>query len=193
MNFFSKSVAIVALSGLSSLALANKSGAYVDIGLGMASQDCSSCTVDIGNGVGGKIAAGYRFNDYIAAEVGFAGGQATVSTVYDYDLDASTNTFYGAAVGIFPFAQDFEVFGRLGFGSSRTTLSVDGYEGSDKSSSKVNLIYGLGLGYTQPGTKLTYRVEFNHLSSDSSEDGNSTGNFGPFAINLLSIGVVLGF
>lgn len=190
MNFAYKAVAVIALSTLSTFAMADKSGFYMDFGLGIASQNCGGCGTDIDNGFGGKIAGGYRFNDYVAAEVGFAGGQGSWSGTGDFDVEESTNTFYGAVVGILPFASDFEVFGRLGLGSSKSVTTIEDTE--FKSDAKVGIVFGLGLGYTPPGTKMTFRAEFNHLSSDESDVAFGE-TMGPDSLNLFGVGFVLGF
>lgn len=191
MKFITKAVATLTLSTLSTLAMAGISGGYVDIGLGFASQECEYCGTDIDLGFGGKIAGGYRINDYVALEVGFAGGQGAWSDSGSTDAEESTNTIFGAVVGIYPFTTEFEVFGRLGLGNSKTVTTIGDYE--FKSNSASGAVLGLGAGYTPLGTKLTWRVEYNHLSSDKSTDYDSSGTVGPDGLGLFSLGVVVGF
>lgn len=182
-----KLVTIIGLIGLSSTAFAAKKGGYLDIGLGLASQTCAVCGQDVDAGIGGKIAVGYRFNEFVSLEAGFGGGQGSW-TINGDKFDESTNTFFGAVVGTYPISKEFEVLGRIGVGSAKSTTSTNNV--NYNSGNTTVTVFGAGIGYTPIGTNLSWRLEYNQLSDDHSLEGNGMGADG---IDLLSIGAVIMF
>jgi opacity protein-like surface antigen len=113
-----------------------------------------------------SVFAGYRFNRYLAAEVGwFEGGtmgwdQTLVYVpdlldVYNTDVDLEVTAVNASAIGILPFARIWEVYLRGGLAyydadaQQRLTPSFGGVtveRGVDDSS--VDLLFGFGVGVT---------------------------------------------
>lgn len=191
MNSIIRPLLVAILCGFSALSQAGNSGVYLDAGLGVAMQQCANCQADIEPGFGGKIAVGYRFNPYVAAELGYAGGGGTWADTTEGDLGINTSTGFGAVVGIVPIGSLFEVFGRIGYGRSRTELLTEKI--LYKSRADYDLVYGFGIGYRQPETIVTLRLEYNHFGSDQSDETNASGIVGPNGLDMVSLGIVLNF
>lgn len=135
------------------------------------------------------LTIGYQLIPYVAFEAAYVD---LASAEYKASVDASdgVNTTpasvrvdadsTGAALsglGILPFAEHWQVFGRVGayFGSTDSTarLAVNGTElnGSDSSNS-TSFLWGAGVGYTNGDW--TSRVEFQQYT-DVGEDGGFGG------------------
>lgn len=190
MRHIIKALAILAFSGTAAIAHADKGGIYVDVGIGAALQTCDVCGADVDVGFGGKYAAGYRFGKFVAVEAGYANGGGTWQSS-GTKAEESTDTIFVAVVGIIPIGEDFEVFGRLGAGKSNSVSIIGDMRLTSRS--EIDTIYGFGAGYTLPGTGATVRLEYNHLSSDTSLDGGSSGISGPDGLSLVSLGIVFDF
>lgn len=191
MNIFIKPLMVAVLSGLSAVTCAGTSGMYLDAGLGVAMQQCDLCSSDIDPGFAGKIAAGYRFNSFLAAEVGYAGGGGTWANTSRGDLGMNTSTAFGAVVAMVPIGSVFEVFGRVGYGRSSTELVTKDI--NYKSRSDNDLVYGFGIGYRQPETIVTVRLEYNRFCSDQSLETDSADIVGPNGLAMVNLGIVLNF
>lgn len=185
MNFKNKVWTALVLAALSTSAAAANKGTYFDLGFGISSSKCAGCGTSIDNGFGGKFAFGVRANDNFAIEGGLAGGSGSLGSA-----DTSTNTFFAAVLGIYPVTKNFEVFGRLGLGITKSvvTLGNTDYE----SDNKGGALFGLGFGFTPDQSKITWRVEFNRLASDTTNEDNGINN-NPLGSSLFSIGAVVGF
>lgn len=197
MKTFQLLAASVVLSLFSVAANAdNKTGGYMHGTLGFS--NLKSADVDAwqdlaeiltgtssGSGVdagfGAIFGGGYRFNQYFALEGGFAVGGGSFD-ILDESFDAQNFTLYGAGVGFLPINENFEVFGKLGFGSTRTTItwtdSFDGQNYEDKSSNKMSMVYGVGAGYTPTGSNVTWLIEYMHTSKESTSNTAATSVFG---------------
>lgn len=191
MKIANKSFIAVALFGMSALACADTSGVYLDGGLGMAMQQSDNLAVDIDPGFGGKIAIGYRFRKVLATEIGYAWGGGTWRGGAGEEMGLNTGTIFGAIVGIVPLGETWELFGRIGYGRSRTELLIDDMHFISRSDNA--LVYGFGIGYRQPESIVTVRLEYNHLSSDQSLETDAQNIVGPSALNLVNLGIVLNF
>ncbi len=155
-------VASLAIAGLGATAYAADNGAYVEGQLGYGNVDNSSGEVlpfsssAAAEGVSGRVAAGYQFNQYIAVEGGYTmTGQDFLSSVQQNALDLEVK-------GILPLADKFNVFGKLGGAYVDQRHNADG----------VEPLYGLGVGYDispQMSTDVSWtRV----VGNDSIKDSN---------------------
>jgi OOP family OmpA-OmpF porin len=120
-----------------------------------------------------KLFGGYRFHRNIAAEA-FWGewGEISVRTGA-VSATAKIRTIGVAGVGILPLGQ-FELFGKLGIGSSKTTASGSAPgQTITASDSGSDLLYGLGATYNFT-RNLGVRAEWERLN-DSEVDIMSVG------------------
>ena len=154
-------IGAIAAMAISAPALAQQSHAYIG-GLIGQSKAADGCT-DLPSGFSCdnkdsafKLFGGYQFNPHFAVEGGYADlgkvkGSGVTSGV---NLDASTklSAWDVAAVGSWPFASQFSVFGKLGayYGTVDSTGTASGAGGSASAAAKdsnVGFTYGLGARY----------------------------------------------
>ena len=181
-------------------------GFYVYGGLGYSKADTevASETIVVGreyatigadeDGVGVKLAAGYRFNDYFAVEGSYAylgKAEATVSSTVDFDAKASMKAHVMAvdAVGLYPVNKDFDVFAKAGVGLSyvKTSASAnifgDAYAFSESDTRFVTKL-GFGAEY-KVSQNVAIRAEYERYFGVSKDSDYSIDA----DYNLLSVGV----
>ena len=159
---------------LAASAADNTTGVYVGAGITQLSADLDLTDIDAGgqtidlgeqsvdiNMITGRL--GYRINKYIAfeGELGFGLGgddfdQAipvdVLGTTLNVDSNVSLdveNYYVGFVRGIVPISDEFEVFGRLGYGtatgSADVTATVAGFTASGSEDDDISgLAYGVG-------------------------------------------------
>jgi hypothetical protein len=150
---------------------------------------------------------GYRFNRYIAGELGlsqygkleskasadidFGDGNGPVPAQITYSFRVGGPVF--SVLGILPFNDKFEAYARLGylFASSDREIGskINGQSsfGQDARGDSQHPVYGVGFGYNiNPGYSI--RGEYNVLKDVGQASRNGTENF-----NLISVGVVVRF
>lgn len=123
---------------------------------------------------------GYRFNPYVATELGYYKPSTWSETdgVETYSL--SNNTLAGSLLLGAPITEVFSAYARVG--AARTKLKAtydDGVDTISGSDSSTELLYGGGLELSF--TKLSVRAEYTKVDSDFI-DGD-----------LISVGVVYSF
>jgi opacity protein-like surface antigen len=157
--------------------------------------------------VGYNATFGYRFNRYLAAELGlaqFGTMHSKASAEMDFDdgrgfvpvslkLAFSVGGPIVSAVGFLPINDKFEVFGRVGylFASSERELSskVDGESGgfgSAKGDSQ-DLVMGIGAAYH---FNVVYSVRLEYLKLDEIGQDNRSGLED---INVIGLGMLVRF
>jgi len=167
---------------------AQSQGAYIGVGAGSSNASFNSNDFSLGipqvsesadkTSTGIKAFAGFRFNKYFGAEVGYVdlgkfkynyNGGAAGSAGIDYKVSG----FTVSGIGALPVSEDFSLFGRVGaFGSTAkfslasatgnvaTALANAGFGvGSGDSANKTTLYYGVGAQYDFAG-KFGARVEY---------------------------------
>jgi OmpA-OmpF porin, OOP family len=124
-------------------------GWYIGGGIGQ-SKAKDGCT-----GVGGpgvscddkdtalKFFGGYQVNRNFAAELGYSDLGKVKASGPGGSVDIKSNAWDLTAIGAFPLANQFSIFGRLGFYRSETKLS--GLASGKKDT--TDLTYGLGVQY----------------------------------------------
>ena len=131
-----------------------------------AANGASFSTVDKDkHSAGTKFFAGYSFNQYFAAEGGYASlgdsqvhlhffNGAPVSTqVGSFNLKYKMTAFFIDAVGLFPVYERLSLFGRLGVSYNKVDANFTGepvtfiFSSNDKSESKVREKFGAGVDY----------------------------------------------
>jgi len=160
MNFIRAVFATVLISGLASNALAQDNGVYINAGIDTFEFDVYTLS--------GKL--GYNFNDYFGIE-----GQAAFGIVDD------TEDFFGEefSVGIdsafggfgvvrFPLAESFDIFGRVGYQTTKVGASGGGVSDSD---SFDGLALGAGGQYFFTDND-GIRLEYTYLDAPEGGNGN---------------------
>lgn len=177
-----KIVAIALFSAVASSAFAAGEGFYVGgtLGngkLGMTSNTPLSKTSDFV--YGGLF--GYQYNQNLAVEAQFTGiGKITAVN----GSTAKGDAFSLAAVGTLPISRDFELLGKLGFASTKTTTSGFTSQGA----SRTGLTYGIGAQY---GVSQNVALRFgwdSYPAAVSNAGAKSNGN-----ANVISVGAVFKF
>ncbi|WP_043611653.1 outer membrane beta-barrel protein [Chromobacterium violaceum] len=116
-----------------------------------------------------ELGAGYRFNQYVAAELSYADfgkSQATAGVAF---IDGSENVSVAtkaeriAILGILPMTQDLEVFGKVSLNNVHTKLKLD--EQSSKTFNDTRLGLGIGAQY-QLHKNLSLRGEYEYIAGN---------------------------
>lgn len=175
------------------------------INAGVASQNLTSGTED--TDIGYNATFGYRFYRYFAAELGLAQFGAMVSSAHaDIDFDdgsgflpttvkvkSSVGGPVISAIGILPFNDRFEMYGRVGylFASSQQkfSASIDGESagsGSVKGDSQ-DLVLGLGFSWN---INQVYSIRGEYQQIDSV---GQPGRTDVEDLKVMSLGLVIRF
>jgi OmpA-OmpF porin, OOP family len=139
---------------VSATALAQVPGFYAGLDVGRSE-------VGSENDTGFKIFGGYQFHKNIAAELGYG-------LLFDKS-GVEVKALEATAVGVFPLANQFSLYGKLGL------ANVDATPGSDK----TELTWGIGAQYDFT-RNLGARLQWQRYETDD-------------AIDFLSVGVVWKF
>ena len=84
------------------------------------------------NAIQGRL--GYRFNDYVGVEGEVAGGLDKDKVAVAPGVDAKVKLDHEEAiygVGFVPLSPQFDLLGRVGYGHTKTTISLGGVSASD--------------------------------------------------------------
>lgn len=138
-----KIAAVVLLSAIAGSAYAGNGGVYagVTLGSGQPSYTSNVATSKKSDTIfGGQV--GYKFTRNLAVEAGFTGvGKVTFVDGTSIKGDA----FYVAAVGTLPVSSSFDLYGKLGVASTKTTVA--NVAGVVAGATQTGLTYGLGGQY----------------------------------------------
>jgi OOP family OmpA-OmpF porin len=173
-----------AAAGLAGPASAQMSMSSAYIGASFGQSDLGdSCSTVAGFGVScddkdtaWKILGGYQFNRNFAAELGYTNLGEITLTGPGGTATVEVTAFELVGVGIFPIANQFSVYGKLGFarGEAETGGAAAGF-----SDSSTDLTYGIGVQYDF-SQQLGVRAEWQRYDFDA-------------AVDVMSIGVVFRF
>ncbi|CDT53296.1 exported hypothetical protein [Vibrio coralliirubri] len=136
---------LIATSAIAAPSPVRAGDIYV-MGGGMIELSTSSPELD---SVGTDVFMGYRFNPYFALEVGYK-KLKTETWAFKYEQSHT----YIAPTGMFPLNKQWDLFGRVGIGSKKDSVTLfDGYTcgwlipcNSEGTSSQLSL--GTGIQYT---------------------------------------------
>jgi OOP family OmpA-OmpF porin len=138
-----KIAAVVLLSVVAAPVFAADAGFYAGVTLGSGKPNVTPSALVISkssNFIYGGL-AGYQYNKNLAVEAQFTGvGKATDIAGNTVKADALSLT----AVGLLPLNDSFELLGKLGVASTKTTTSG---LGANLGTSRTGLTYGLGAQY----------------------------------------------
>jgi len=144
-----------------------------------------------------RLTGGYQIDQYFAVEAGYLDlGQAeikgTVHVAPELSLERpvddklKTHGFVADAVGRWPIADGWSVYGRAGEFLSRVTFD-QGNPSSSTTASGGKFTYGVGVVWT-PSGPIGLKLGWDRFANLG-----DTGSTGQFSVNLLSVGVVYSF
>ena len=173
------------------------SGWYVggSVGQSKFNADCTGLTCDDSD-TAFRVFGGYMFNKNFGAELGYADlGKLTASAVVSgvsASADLKATAWDIVAVGVLPFAEKFNAYGKIGMYMADSklsgTASAFGLTGSTSTSkSNSDLTYTLGLGYDF-NKNLGVRAEWQKYSKVGADEVGGKGD-----IDVYGIGVVYRF
>ena len=170
-----------------------ETGWYLGGGIGQ-SQAKDGCT-----GVGGagvscddkdtalKILGGYQVNRYFAAELGYSDLGKVKASGPGGSVDIKSNAWDVTAIGAFPLANQFSIFGRAGFYRSETKLG--GLASGKKDTTDVT--YGAGVQYDF-ARNLGVRGEWQRYSKVKARN-DATGAEGESDVDVLGVSLIYRF
>jgi OOP family OmpA-OmpF porin len=198
-------LAVAGLCGASGIQAAGDSAWYLGAGGGQAhvkktsswseqtdaalrTQGLTSNTQIESNESAWKIFGGYQFNENWAAEAAYnkLGNFKGTSTITAPVAAAPGGTWevYAVsltAVGIYPFANRYAVFGKLGLAGTRLTVSLASPANYNPSATRVQPLLGVGARFDVTKA-IGIRAEFERFNNVG--DGSTTGQSG---MNVYSL------
>jgi OOP family OmpA-OmpF porin len=184
-----------AMAVSASATFAQARGASADTGWyvgGHFGQSSADCQVTVGScddsDTAWKILGGYQINRNFAVEFGYADLGTISVSAFGQTFNLETTAWDLVGVGSWPFANQFSVYGKLGFHRSETEV------GSAKDDG-IDLTFGLGVRYDF-SRNLGVRGEwqrYSSVSTPSATQGPVTITASEGDIDLLSIGIVYKF
>ena len=203
--------AIVSTLALANVAQAAMPGAYAGIGLGGSRLDTpnefltltdegdlgvpTKKTKDIG-GLGGRVFAGYNFNQYIGVEGGYAKYarslyKLSVPSIFNESVEWNMSAVTVVAKGYLPLGESrFNVYALGGaaevFGETKATASGLGLSDQEKKSvSKLRPTYGVGVSY-DVNSHITTNLEFSRIQGQGNlkKSSKATANADLVTLNV---------
>jgi len=162
------------LSLLSTLALAAQAapndgilGAYARVEVGQSSFGLSGALPQSGSdkhGQAAKLYGGYRFNENLGVEAGYAAlGKFSESVTVggaSFKQDGKARSIFGAATGRLPLGESFALHGRLGMSSGKVSGTNVLPASDNLMGSKTSVLFGLGAEYRpKPNVALTVNYD----------------------------------
>jgi OOP family OmpA-OmpF porin len=191
MSKATKGLAILGLASAVAFAgpaFAQDTGFYAGLSFGQSSADfdCSGLITCDDQDTAWKILGGYRFNRNLAVEFGYTDlGEGSGSDGVDTATIEST-AFEVVAVGSFPIANNFSVYGKAGFFRGDTEATVTGTSSGSVSESNTDLTYGVGVQYDF-NRNLGVRGEWQRYTNLGGE------NIDEFDVDVISVGLIWRF
>jgi OOP family OmpA-OmpF porin len=148
-----KKITALAAIALSFATSAFAQGAYIGgaVGVADADIDCAGTLACDTQSTGYKAFAGYKFNRFVAAEIGYMNlgkSTATVDVGPLVDVAIKNSGFTAGVAGFLPFSQQFTGVGRLGVYFNKTKVSgASGGFGVSMDESNTSAYAGLGVGF----------------------------------------------
>ncbi len=192
MNLLKLATTTILISGFASVASAQDTGFYVNLGADVFSLDIEDADTVSPITIGGKV--GYNVNQYFAVE-----GQAAFG-LSDSKLDNEDGTDSGVDAGIdssfaafgvvkYPVSDQIEIFGRAGYHFTEVGLSADELDGVNVGVDTDGFALGLGGQYMFDGSN-GIRLEYTYLDADFDGDDldldeDVSGNANVFSLSYV--------
>lgn len=148
-----------------------------------------------------RVGGGYRFNEYIGVESGYAlVGESSIKSTGTlvFTEKLQTSVFHIAAVGTYAISDNFDVFGKLGLAYNKMDYTFSGTTttptSGSGSGSKTNLMFGLGVQYNidkHYGIRAQYE-NFGTTSVTASFNNGKSANT-DIGVSMIAVGGVYNF
>jgi hypothetical protein len=156
----------------------NEKGLYAGAGVGQFNVKVDDVT-DVANAVDNldsddtsfKIFGGWRFSNYISAELAYIDFGGPDDEVSGNNLEAEIDGFAPYVIGTLPLGP-IEVFAKAGYLFYDLKVKVNGEEVGSKSGSDEDFVYGAGLGITL-FERLNARLEYEIVDVSELEDSDA--------------------
>ena len=142
-------------------------GAYARVEVGRSQFALSgtrqpSSTDDSGQAI--KVFGGYRFDEHVGVEAGYAALGSFSETVNvggaNVTQEGKARSLFGAATGRLPLGESFAVHGRLGLSAGKVSGTNGLPAGDTLMGSKTSVLFGLGAEYRpRPNVALTVNLD----------------------------------
>lgn len=152
--------AVVLAIAMASSASAIASDMYFVGSVGPSKTDGSSS-----NGTAIKLQLGYQLSPSIAVEGGYIDAGTQTYTFNGVSVDAKTTGASIAVLGLAPLNDRLALFGKFGYNSYSSTVSVAGYGGAGTGSTS-GALFGVG-GNFKLSDSTAIRLEFEKITSDT--------------------------
>lgn len=175
----------IAMTTISSTALADEQGFYAGVNIGNGNLNLSTTNgTDKSSSIVGGGVLGYKFNKYLAVEGQYTGaGKVTDKISGTVKADAASLT----AVGFLPLNDEFNLYGKLGIASVKSKVSSNLAPMND--ATRIAATYGLGGEYNL-NKNIGLRLGWDHYSAAVDTNASSTKNV---SANVVSVGAVYNF
>lgn len=156
-------------------------GFYVGAGIGQSTIE--EDTFDLkASDLAWQLFAGYRFLDYIAAEIGYIDAGSPEDSIGTITASVDTTGFQVSALPTLPISDTFAIYGRLGLlaweQEARATNSANGLSASLEDDGN-EFFWGVGLQFSN--RTLGFRVEYNQADVEDT------------TYSLIGASIVIGF
>lgn len=146
---------------------------------------------DKGSGNQWRLQGGYRFNQYLAAEVGYIDfGKAKYKASYtggSANGSLKAGGFDAVALVSLPVNDQFSVFGKAGIVAASVKSSLPAVAGASHTESVISPLVGLGATY-KLSEHLDLRADYDYVSGLG-----KTSKTGKMDSNMVSMGVAYNF
>jgi len=182
---------VMAAPAVSMAQARGETGWYAGITLGQSdfkNIDCSGFSCDKKD-TAFRILGGYQINRNFAAELGYHDLGKMKATKPGTSLDIKAKAWELVGVGAWPVANQFSIYGKLGFysGEAKASASLTGLGSGSIKETNTDLTYGLGVQYDL-SREFGIRGEWQRYGKMGG------GNFGgDFDVDVLSIGAIWRF
>lgn len=163
---------LAAALGVSPVVYAGKEDSYFGVSLGIASSDDSAYD----SAMSWKIFSGHKVNQNLSLEVGYISFGEMDGPIQPggKTKTLSSSGFDFSAIGSYPFAGKFAVFGKLGFLVWGSKWSNSGPTGGTVSTGDTDLFYGLG-GRFDLSSRIGFQAAWERYTLNDDTDVLSVG------------------
>jgi len=188
--------ALLLSAAISAPAFAAAPGGYVAVDVGPATFSGANFgglagNVTFPNPGSFHIGGGYHFDQNLGVEGGIvAVGDSTINSGFVSET-LKTSSFYVAGVGTLPLSEQFDLFGKLGFASTKIDYTSNFF--IPASASKTNLMYGIG-GQFNINRNVGIRLQYENFGKvDFAPGAILLGQTNSVGLSTFTVGAVYNF